>query len=147
MERDEKTHTQTLDGASKVFQKGWETDWETQRRKGLTGRSTELDNLNPRRLNHQPESEHRLDLSPLTTSSRWTACSSSGFPNNWSTGCPWSCFLPKYFLSLNGLPCLPSVGEDAPRPTEGGMVEWSDDSVKGNWERKKGLILECKVNE
>ena len=65
-------------------------------------------------LNHQPKSEHRLDLGSLHMCSRRAAWSSCGSLNNWSQGCPWACYLPtcgshapKWTTSsgLSGRPC------------------------------------------
>jgi hypothetical protein len=67
------------------------------------------------RLNHQPMNIHGLDLGPMHIGSRcvsWFLCE---FPNNWSWGAdPEPACLPVDLVSLTGLPCLASVGEDEP---------------------------------
>jgi len=73
-------------------------------------------------LNYQPKREHRLDLGPLHRCSRVTACYSCGSPTNGAWAIPeYTCIcLSMDTVSLNGLPCLASVGGDVPSP----VVTW-----------------------
>ena len=73
------------------------------------------------RLNHQLKSIHGLDLDFLHICSRYTACSSCKYPNNWSRYILWLCSLPVDPITLTGMPCLAPVVEDAPSP----VVTWA----------------------
>ena len=74
------------------------------------------------RMNHQPKSGHGIDVGLLHI------CSLVFLEilNNCSKSCPWICCLPVDPVSLTGMFCLASVGEDAPHPASSlcVSVEW-----------------------
>jgi hypothetical protein len=111
--KDVKTHTQTLDGTQGVLWKSWEKDWGTWR-----GQGDQLNQLTwtlggSQGLNHQPKSEHSLDLGSLHLCSRCAAWS----PTTGKEVLPKSvACLPVDSVPLNGQPWLASVGEDVPSP-------------------------------
>ena len=121
MERDAELHSPTLDGAWGVLWKSCWEDWGTQEDRDSTGRPTESSNLDfggSQRLNHQLKIKHRLD--PLHICSRCAGWSSCWFPNNWSRRLSPNLLPALNPILLTGLPCLTSVGEDAP------VLQWLD---------------------
>lgn len=71
-----------------------------------------------KRLNHQPENTHRLDLGLPTHMEQMCNLVFTWVPNNWRGGYPKKCFQSVGYILLAGLPCLASVGEDVPSSAE-----------------------------
>ena len=80
--------------------------------------STNLDTWGSQSLTHQAKNIHGLDLGLPTHMSQMCSLVFMWVLNNWSRDCPQSCCLYVGYVLLAGLPCLASVGEEAPSLAE-----------------------------